>query len=481
MSHDPHPESESLGYLNVAEVLEAFEESRLTSVELLDALLERTSALDQSGPTLRALAALNERALEEATTLDEERSRGLRRGPLHGVPVLIKDNIEALGLPGSAGSSALRSRESRDAHLVARLRDAGALVWGSTNLSEWANIRSSHSTSGWSATGGLVGNPWSLDRSAGGSSSGSGAAVAAGYGPLAIGTETDGSITCPASLNGVFGLKPTVGAVPVDGVVPISRSQDSPGPLARDVDSLARAFAVLSGRGEVAVPSVVLARARSWRTGHPGTDELLERVLDDLAGPLALSDTQPPEPDERVSEDEVTVLLCELSDDLSAYLATRPGEGPRSLADVIIHEVAHADTELAYFGHDLLERALASGGRNHPGYSEARARNLEWATTTLDVALSGADVVLSGAYAPAWKSDLVTGDHPAGVSPAIQAAAIAGWPIMSLPAGLVKGLPVGLTLVARPGEEWALLHAARRVEVLLEPIGRPTWKTPERG
>jgi amidase len=182
-----------------------------------------------------------------------------------------------------------------------------------------------------------------------------------------------------------------------------------------------------------------------------------------------------------VGEDEFTVLLCELHDDLSAYLAARPGEGPRSLSEVIRHEDAHAERELAVFGHDLLERSLATGGRAHRDYAGARERNLAWARETLEAALGEGDVALSGAYAPAWKSDLVNGDHPAGVSPAIQAAAIVGWPILSLPVGLVGGLPVGLTLVARAGEEWTLLDAARLVERLVAPVGRPTWTVPGRG
>ncbi len=481
MSPDPHSASADLGYASVGEVLDWLDSGEVTSELLLNTLHERVRALEEEGPALHAIAGLDERALEEARRLDDERRRGERRGPLHGVPVLVKDNIEALGLPGLAGSTSLENRPSADSTLVRRLREAGALVWGSTNLSEWANIRSSYSTSGWSATGGLVANPWALDRSAGGSSSGSGAAMAAGYGPLAIGTETDGSITCPASLNGVAGLKPTVGAVSRDGVVPISHSQDSPGPLARDVDSLSRALEVLLGRAREVPERVRFSRAQTWHTGHPGTDVLLERVLDDLGRDLDLLDTRPPVANERVGEDELTVLLCELHDDLSAYLAVRPGEGPRSLAEVIRHEDTHAGRELAFFGHDLLERSLATGGRAHPDYAGARERNLAWARETLETALGEGDVALSGAYAPAWKSDLVNGDHPAGVSSAIQAAAIAGWPILSLPAGLVGGLPVGLTLVARAGEEWALLEAARHVEQLVAPVGRPTWTVPGRG
>ncbi len=482
MSFDPHPSSSEVGYASVGEVLESLAEGRFTSVELVETLMERSRALDKEGPALRALAAYDEAALDEAARLDEERARGELRGPLHGVPVVIKDNIEARGLPGLAGSTSLQGRLAGDSDLVARLRAAGAVVWASSNLSQWANIRSSYSTSGWSATGGLVGNPWALDRSAGGSSSGAGAAAAAGYGPLVIGTETDGSITCPASLNGVAGLKPTVGAVPVRGVVPISHSQDSPGPLARDVDSLVRAFGALSGRTIERPESVRFARPTTWRTTHLETDARLDEVFDALAEEWDLISTAPARPDGQVGEDELTVLLCELHDDLGAYLVARGGEGPRSLAEVVAHEVAHAEIEMRYFGHDLFERSLFLGGTSYAGYTEARERNLEWARTTLEVALGDADVVISGAYAPAWKSDLVSGDHPSGVSAAIQAAAIAGWPILALPAGLVEGLPIGLTLTGRANSEGVLLEAARRVESLLAgEVGRPAWKNPGRG
>ncbi len=249
MPSDPHPPSEPLAYLDVGTVLARFDDGSLTSLALVEVLLERIHAVDDpDGPVgLRAVAAVADDARAEAAERDAERSRGHVRGPLHGVPVMVKDNIEVTGLPGAAGSTALLGRPARDAPLVTRLRDAGAIVVASTNLSAWANIRSGRSTSGWSATGGLVGNPWALDRSAGGSSSGSGAALAAGLTPLAVGTETDGSIICPASVTGVVGLKPTVGTVPTAGVVPISASQDSPGPMGRTVDDVARLHAVLSG------------------------------------------------------------------------------------------------------------------------------------------------------------------------------------------------------------------------------------------
>ena len=490
MRSDPHPPSAGLGYLGVAQILERFADGSLTSAALVDGLLERIAVVDDpAGPVgLRAVAALAADARQVADERDVERAQGEVRGPLHGVPVLVKDNIEVTGLPGAAGSGALVGRPATDAPLVTRLRDAGAVVVGSTNLSEWANIRSERSTSGWSATGGLVGNPWALDRSAGGSSSGSGAAVAAGLAPLAVGTETDGSIVCPASLNGVVGLKPTVGTVPTGGVVPISTSQDSPGPMGRTVDDVARLYAVLAARQPVeptAAPRFV--DAVTWRTGHPATDAAVASVVEALgdAGELVES-REVATPGPEVVGDEFQVLLAELVDDLGAYLDARPGDGVRSLADVVEFEVAHADVELPWFGHDLFTQALGTGGRAGGAYAACRDRNLEWAVgTCLGPGLDGADVLLAPAYGPAWKSDLVVGGHGGAVSSWVTTpAAIAGWPILSVPVGLVHGLPVGLALVARPGEEWMLLSAARRVESVVTatgPLPRPAFVPPARG
>jgi amidase len=405
------------------------------------------------------------------------------------VPVLIKDNIEVTGLPGAAGSTSLLGRPASDAPLVTRLRDAGAVVLGSTNLSEWANIRSERSTSGWSATGGLVGNPWALDRSAGGSSSGSGAAVAAGLAPLAVGTETDGSIVCPASLNGVVGLKPTVGAVPTGGIVPISASQDSPGPIGRRVADVARLFAVLADVEPVDLDRTAprMVAASTWLTGHPPTDTLVSAVVAALrAAGEPVVDREVATPDLEVVNDEFAVLLAELVDDLGAYLATRPGPGVRSLSDVVDHEREHADVELSWFGHELFVQALGTGGRAGEAYAGARSRNVAWAVDTcLEPALDDADVLVAAAYGPAWKSDLVLGGHAGAVSSWITTpAAIAGWPVMSVPVGLVHGLPVGLAMIARPGEEWMLLGAAARVEAVVEAttaLPRPGWRVPGRG
>jgi len=487
--NDPHPASADLAYESATGVLSGLAEGRLSSGELVDTLVERIAALDapESSVALRSIAAVSAEAREVARERDEQRARGVSRGPLHGVPVVVKDNIEAAGLPGTAGSTALVGRETRDATLVTRLRDAGAIVLASTNLSQWANVRSRRSSSGFSATGGLVANPWALDRSAGGSSSGSGAAVAAGLAPLAVGTETDGSIVCPSSVNGVTGLKPTVGTVPTTRVVPISASQDSPGPMARNVADVALLYHVLADRGPSPVPGrLSVAFATNWRTGHPLTDAHIERVVGWLeAAGVTVVARELAEPSPVEEADELAVLLAELRDDLTAYLAQRPGPGVRSLAEVVAYEDAHADVEQPYFGHDLFTAALDTGGRAGAAYAETRRRNLEWAVATcLTPGLEGVDAIVAPAYGPSWKTDLVVGGHPGPASVATMAPAIAGWPIMSVPAGLVQELPVGLAVIGRPHSEDTLLAVAARVEEVVAahaPMPRPFWYPERRG
>ena len=494
---DPDPGSATVAATGAADLAEALARGETTAVAVAETLLARIAAVDVDGPTLNAVLALSPTALEEAAALDAERNAGTLRGPLHGVPVLVKDNIEAVGLPGSAGSLALAGRAlARDAPLVARLRDAGLVVLGATNLSEWANIRSSRSASGWSAVGGLTGNPWALDRSAGGSSSGSGSAVAAGLAPLAIGTETDGSITCPSSLNGCVGLKPTVGRVPTHGVVPISASQDAPGPMARSVRDAALLLDVLTGEAEHADGCGTLSPAdlrlglpSAWLSGHDRTDALFAEVVDGLRAAGAAVTEVAVTSSEEVGAEELAVLLCELHDDLDAYLAARPGEGVSSLADVMAFNVEHGGAELAHFGQEHLETALANGGRADDAYTDARSRCLAWAVETcLGPALAdgaGPEILVAPAYAPAWKSDLVNGDRPAGGGRASSAPSIAGWPVLCLPMGLVEGLPVGLVLIGRPRSEQRLLAVGDAIErhlgLAADGALAPTWAEPVRG
>ncbi|MFN8168009.1 MAG: amidase family protein [Candidatus Nanopelagicales bacterium] len=493
---DPHPPTAALARATAYEIAADLEAGRTTSVEVTRALLERIAAVDHDGVELRAVLAVNPHALDEAARLDAERVEGTVRGPLHGVPVLVKDNIEAVGLPATAGSLALAGRPVElDAPLVAAMRAAGLVVLGATNLSEWANLRSPRSTSGWSAVGGLTGNPWALDRSAGGSSSGSGAAVAGGLAPLAIGTETDGSITCPSSFHGCVGLKPTVGTVSTVGVVPLSGSQDSPGPMARSVrdvalllDALTSGSAYAAAVGTWTPDEVHLGIAGGWLTGHGPTDEHFAAALERLdAAGLTLTPVDVPEPQYSVGNHELQVLLCETKEDLDAYLAARPGAGVHSLAEVLAFNEEHAEHELAHFGQEYFEMAAQTAGRAEPGYAEARAACLDWAVgTALEPATSspgGPQILVSPAYPPAWKSDLALGDHTVGVSGTISAAAMAGWPVLCVPMGLVDDLPVGMLLVGRPGSEADLLAAGHVVEQALDLRAQlqPRWTPAQRG
>lgn len=478
---DPHPQTAEIASWSASALAEHLAAGDITSVAYVESLIERAQAIDDesSSVALRSIAALSDDAIDQARERDRERRDGQPRGPLHGIPVLVKDNIEAIGLPGAAGSTALTS-SGRDAPLVSSLRQAGAIILGSTNLSQWANIRSPRSSSGYSARGGLVVNPWALDRSAGGSSSGSGAAVAAGLAPIAIGTETDGSIVCPSSLNGVVGLKPTVGAISRGGIVPISHSQDSPGPMARtvaDIELCTRALMSVSEASDVRIVD-----ATNWRTGHPATDAIINDVVFKLGRNTNITRRKANESSNEVGDDELHVLLAELKDGLDTYLGSRPEATVRSLVEVIDYENQNSGTEMAHFGHEFFERAVKSGGTNTSAYFDARRRNLDWATTTLNDLLEGHSVAIAAAYGPAWKIDLVNGDQVSHSSTSIQATAIAGWPILCIPVGLVDDLPVGLTMFSRPGDEAELLAAAKLVERELEGVEfRPTLRTPTRG
>ena len=483
--------------LTARELVALLESGETTSVQIVTALLERIALIDapDTAIALRSVLAVAAEALESAQRCDTERMQGTIRSRLHGVPILVKDNVEIIGLPGTAGSTSLVGRPvTKDAPLVSRLRAAGLIVLGSTNLSQWANMRSPFSTSGWSAVGGLTSNPYRLDRCAGGSSSGSGAALAARLAPLAVGTETDGSITCPASLNGVAGIKPAVGTVPSEGVIPISASQDSPGPMARTVGDVAALYEVLADLAgvvstvEKGARDVRVAVATNLMTGHPATDavfhEAVNRAREDG---MQLSDIEVAEPDAEVGADEVTVLLSEMFDDLTSFLVRRGGTGPSSLEEVIAFENEHADAELPFFGHEFFDMAFATGGRAGESYAPARARNLAWALEKcLEPALHEADCFIAPCYSPAWKNDLVLGGSgSAHWSLVTQAAAIAGWPIATVPMGLIDGLPVGLSIVGRPGAEATMLAVAAHFESVLELVATnalvPTFIGPQRG
>lgn len=437
--------------------------------------------IEKLNPQLNAVIAIDPDALAQARAMDRMR---MARGPLFGLPILLKDNIEAKGpLPTTAGSLALKDNVTgRDAPLVARLRAAGAVILGKTNLSEWANIRSAVSISGWSAVGGQTRNPHALDRNACGSSSGSGAAVAAGMVSAAIGTETDGSITCPASINGIVGLKPTVGLVSRSRIVPISHSQDTAGPMAKDVRTAARVLAAIAGSDPAdaatkdadahvtdyvsALDAGALTGRRigvlRFATGWSGqVDAVFEQALAVLkAQGATLIDIKEFEDRSRIGREEFTVLLTELKAGLNAYLATTPPTvTTRTLADVIAFNTANADAEMALFGQETFEKAQATTGLDDPDYRAARALSYQMAGPGgIDRMLAANDVVaLVFPTDPlAWKIDAVNGDQISGGG-AGGLAAVAGYPHLTVPMGAVKRLPVGLSFVGPAWSEARLL------------------------
>jgi amidase len=440
-------------------------------------------------PLVNAICTPNTDALTEAARLDTERDEGRVRGPLHGVPVLVKDNIDTADLPTTAGSLALADQPPppEDAPLVRRLRDAGCLILGKTNLSEWANFRGSASSSGWSAYGGLTRNPYALNRSPGGSSSGSGAAVAAGLAEYAIGTETNGSIVCPAALNGVVGLKPTVGLIPQRGIVPISHSQDTAGPMTRTVTQAATLLTVLTGsqtdyaeacRGtDLSNVRIGVPRGPLWGYSK-GLDQVTERALELLSrcGATLVDHLSLPTPGG--DEDQLQVLSHELKVDLAAYLATRAPGGPRTLDDLIAFNNDHADQELQWFGQELFERAAATDGLDSPVYVAARLTALRAGRDGIDNLLrdNQLDALVSPSYSPAWSIDLVNGDHVLGSSSSH--AALAGYPLLSVPSGLVSGLPVGLTISGTARSEVTLIRLAHAFETARIAADGP-FPTPE--
>lgn len=437
----------------------------------IEQAISRIAEVDQSGYKLNSVLALTEDLVINEIV-----------GPLTGVPILIKDNIEAIGLPATAGSLALaNTRVVRDSTIAKRLKAAGATIIGSTNLSEWANIRSGKSTSGWSAVGGLTANPWKHEKSAGGSSSGSGSAVAAGLVSMAVGSETDGSIVCPASLNGCVGIKPTVGSIPRDAMIPISASQDTPGPMAQTVAQAALLLEVLSGKsGYVRAVSneseIKIGVVKEWTTKDFGTNQLFQELLSKLGSKIKISEISLQEPAEDEGESEFKVLMHELNEDLATYLAGRSGTRIRNLEDVVKFNNANRDTELHFFGQEYFDLALKLGGRNSD-YQKLRAANLDWAVNrVLTPAFERFDILIGETYAPAWTSNLGGGDDFGSASWITMAPAIAGTPVGALPMGLVDGLSVAVGVVSRAHQEDRLIQAMALIEKVLDlGVLRPTF------
>lgn len=458
---------------------------RATSEDVTRAYLDRIALVDGR---LHSIIALDPSALDQARASDARRRAGASRGPLDGVPILLKDNIESRGVATTAGSLALKDNvPQRDAPLVARLRDAGAVILGKTNLSEWANIRSTRSTSGWSAVGGLTRNPHALDRNPCGSSSGSGSAVAASLAAAAIGTETDGSITCPSAVNGIVGLKPTVGLVSRRRVIPISHSQDTAGPMARSVADAAAVLTAIAGTdpGDPATRDADAHRAdyakgldvhalRGARLGvlrfltgySPATDAAFEKALAVLRAHDAVLVEIPKLDTSAIDRNELPVLLTELKAGLDAYLATTDPATvrTRTLADVIAFDAAEP-RETAWFGQELFEQAQATKGLTDPAYLKSRETSLRSAGREgIDKLLRDADVIalVAPTTGPAWTTDPVNGDHYSGSATTLPA--VAGYPHLTVPMGDVAGLPVGLSFIGPAWSEARLLSLGHAFE-----------------
>lgn len=485
--------------LDLPGVAVALQEQRWTAESLTARYLERIAALDRQGPMLGAVIETNPRALASAAELDRERRSRGSRGLLHGVPVLIKDNIETQDrMMTTAGSLALEGWYApADAPLVARLRAAGAVILGKANLSEWADFRSPHAPSGWSARGGQARNPFALERSPSGSSSGSAVAVAADLCSVAIGTETDGSIVSPSSVCGLVGLKPTVGLVSRRGIVPIAHSQDTAGPIARSVADAAAVLSVLS----VLDPSDPASAAAHRRAaadytrfvnpaGLKGTrlgiarrffadNAPLDRFLDERVRLLRDAGAEIVDPADLPkhgtwTDPELEVLLYEFKADLNTYLARLPPNAPvRSLEALIAFNEAHAREELALCDQELLRRAQAMGGLEESAYRDARAACLTATRTQgIDAVLAEhrLDALVTLTQGPAWLIDPVNGDLDTGScsSP----PAIAGYPHVTVPAGLYRGLPIGLSFFGAAGSEGTLIRLASGFEHVAGPRPR---------
>lgn len=441
----------------------------MKSLERVEESLAKIHSIDHGGYKLNSVLAISEDAIDYAKAL-EQKNREL---PLQGLPILIKDNVEVRGLPASAGSLALvNTPVQKDSTIAHRLRQAGAVIIGATNLSEWANIRSTKSTSGWSALGGLTANPWIHGHSAGGSSSGSGAAVAAGLTQWAIGSETDGSIICPASLNGCVGIKPTVGAIPRDGMIPISESQDSPGPMSQTVKQAALLLDVLTNKDEYLKSAnnnenLRIGVVKQWISEDSNLGALFEETLRKLErNGVTLVEVELTPPSDSEQDDELFVLLYELSEGLRTYLSNRKGARVSSLREIMKFNQENSEIELKHFGQELFEMALQYEDKVRE-YQEVRKRNLLWAENILAKGLASADVLIGCTYGPAWKSDLENGDKFEGSTWITTAPAIAGTPIGTIPMGLVEGLPVGLGFVSARSHESKLINAMYKAELAL--------------
>ena len=502
---EPLPGGIKLQDATISQLQAAMAGGRLSARSLVERYLARIRKLDQHGPHVNSVIELNPDAATIAEQLDEERRRKGPRGPLHGIPILLKDNIDTHDrMMTTAGSLALVGEAPPlDATVAARLRQAGAVILGKTNLSEWANFRSTHSSSGWSGRGQQCRNPYVLDRNPCGSSSGSGAAPSANLCAAAIGTETDGSIVCPASANGVVGIKPTVGLVSRAGVVPISHNQDTVGPHGRTVADAAAVLGALVGV-DPRDPATAASAGRFFsdytrfldpnalrgarigvsRTNGFGTNEKADAIIEEAiramrdAGAIIVDPANVPTQDQLGGDTEFTVLLFDFKHDLNVYLASRTGVPIKTLADAIAFNETHAAVELKWFGQEIFIQAQATTGLDDPKYLAALALSHKLSREQGIDAVLGQhhlDALVAPTGSPAWVTDLVDGDHftTASSTPAAQA----GYPLVSVPAGFSFGLPVDVTFSGTAYSEPRLIALAYAFEQATR-VRRPPKFTP---
>jgi len=481
------PQAFALEEATIASLHEGLRAGRYTTRSLCEAYLARIEAIDRSGPTLKAVLETNPDALAIADRLDAERKARRALGPLHGIPVLIKDNIATADrMMTTAGSLALAGvTPPRDSVVAERLRAAGAVILGKTNLSEWANFRGNQSSSGWSGRGGQTKNPYALDRNPCGSSSGTGAAIAASLAAVGVGTETDGSIVCPSSACSLVGVKPTLGLIGGAGIIPIAHSQDTAGPMCRTVTDAAILLGALAGKDYAAsldpngLKGARIGVARKKCFGYsPEADALVEAAIDVLRrqGAIIVDPADIPHMGE-YDDSEFAVLLYEFKTDLNAYLAAWAPRSPiHTLADLIAFNEANKTKELPYFGQEILIQAQEKGPLTDQAYIDALEKDRRLSRTEgLDVvfAQNTLDAIIAPTGSPPWPTDLVNGDHFLGASST--PAAVAGYPSVSVPVGYSFGLPVGMSFIGRASSEAMLLKLAYAYEQAAQPRRAPRF------
>jgi len=482
-----------LDEITIADLQSGMASGKFSARSITEKYLARIEEIDKQGPAINSVIEINPDALAMADGLDKERKANHVRGPMHGIPVLIKDNIDTADrMQTTAGSLALLgSKPAKDSFVAQKLRESGAVILGKTNLSEWANIRSSHSSSGWSGRGGQTNNPYALDRNPCGSSSGSGAAAAASLCAVAVGTETDGSVVCPSSANGLVGIKPTLGLISRAGIIPIAHSQDTAGPMARTVRDAAILLGALAGvdpRDSATSASAGKAAAdytkfldphglRGARIGvarkYFGSNDAQDQLMNNLIDAMKKQGAEIVDPADlpthgKFDDTEFLVLLYELKSDLNAYLAARPG-APGSLKDVIDFNDHNRDKEMPYFAQDIFIKAEAKGGLDTKEYTDALEANHRLSQKEgIDAVMDQfhLDAIMAPTAGPAWLTDFANGDHATGGSS--NAAAVAGYPDITVPAGFVFGLPVGISFFGRAWSEPTLLKIAYGFEQTIQ-------------